>query len=368
MGSMRDELNAALDAVANKDDTQDFDETPQEIIADEPTDESTTESGESVEDGDSEERETGKTAVEKAVKTAEAAKQSGDDKAETNAESTESVGQNDSIKAPIDWGPKDRESWSKIPRHLQEKVMSREKELNTLMQSTVEARKTHEAFNQLSTKYGAALSGVAGSNPIEVAGNLFNTVANLRMGSPIQKAQIIADMISDFGVDINTLDSAIVGQPAPAYTQEQDRVERLLAERLAPFEQMLGQQNAYAQQQKTQVQEAANREVQEFSQQAEFLNDVRHDMADLVDMAAKRGYNMPLKEAYDKACAFNPEVSAIMNERQKRASLTANNNSIASKRNAASSVNGRQIGGGGANPNASIRDSIASAWDSQGKI
>ena len=352
---MREDLNAALDSTAKTDPEQDYEETPQEVLVDELEDETT--SNDSADTDDTEYGEAETPTLEGKEPTAE-----------TPAEETKAAGANDSIKAPIDWGPKDRESWSKIPRHLQEKVMAREKEVSALMQNTAAARKTHEEFSSLTQRYGSALAGIAGNTPIEVAENLFSTVANLRMGSPIQKAQIIADMISNFGVDINTLDSAIVGQAPPPEQQQNSQLERMLAERLAPFEQMMGQQNAYAQQQKAQQQEAANTEVANFAQNAEFFHDVRMDMADLVDMADRRGYPMTMQEAYDKACALKPEIQAVMAERKHRQSLMAGNNSIASKRLAASSVNGRQIGGGGGSSALSMRDTIASAWDSQGKV
>lgn len=361
---MREDLNAALDSTANDDDTQNYEETPQEVLETETDIEEV-----AVADNDDGEPTTVPDTVDETDPAPDkAAEPVTEANAETAPEESSTLGPNDSIKAPVNWGPKERESWSKIPRNLQEKVMAREKEVNMLMQNTAEARKTHEEFGKLTQQYGAVLSGIAGNNPVEVAGNLFNTVANLRMGSPIQKAQIIADMINDFGVDINTLDSAIVGQAPPPEQQENQRIEQMVAQRLAPFEQMMGQQNAYAEQQKAQQQEAANNEVATFAQNAEFFNDVRQDMADLVDMADKRGYPMSMQEAYDKACALKPEIQSVLAERQQRQSLMASNNSIASKRNAASSVNGQQIGGGGGSGGMSMRDTIASAWDSQGRV
>jgi hypothetical protein len=358
MSTMRDDLNAALDA-----DDGDYEETVQEVLDDVSEDDTTLDATGGVPDsGDTDDTPTAEAAPsEDAAPEAEA----------TSAEpetAEKTLASGDSIKAPIDWGPKEREDWSKIPRHLQEKVMAREKELGTMLQTTAEARQTHKDFSQLTQQYGSALSGVMGNTPMETVSNLFSTVANLRMGSPIQKAQIVADMIETFGVDINTLDSAIVGAAPSQATQQNSEVERMLTERLAPFEQMMGQQNAYQQQQADQRTQMANTEVQQFSTKAEFLGDVRHDMADLIEMAGARGQKMTMEEAYSKACAINPQISSVMAERAKRTALTSGNNSIAAKRAAASSVNGRQIGGGGGGGNLSMHDTIAAAWDSHGSI
>lgn len=361
---MREDLNTALDAVGEKDSTQNFEETAQEVIIDELETNTDQDAGGEVSTDGGESSQPEKEKEETAE--IEAGNETGGDPAAGKEKETKELA-GDSSKAPVDWGPKERESWASIPRPLQEKVLAREKELNTLLQSTVEARKTHEQFSQLSTQYGSVLSGMANS-PVEAAGMMFKTAANLRMGSPIQKAQIIADMIKDFNIDINTLDSAIVGEAPPAHQQESARIEKMVAERMAPFERMMGQQNAYAKQQQQQVQETANTEVADFAKNAEFLGDVRNDMADLIDMSAKRGYNMPMQEAYEKACSFKPEIQSVLDERKKRSDLLASNDSIANKRIAASSVNGQQIGNGGGNGTLSMRDTIAAAWDGQGKI
>ena len=361
--SMRDDLNAALDEAAEKDETQNYDETAQEILSDEPTDETTTDETQDAEsptdtDGTETEKVDGSVAPTDS-KTGETSE---------SADKTDGVSplSGDSIKAPVNWGPKEREAWSKVPRNLQENIVKREKEVNTLMQTTAEARKTHEQMGQLTNQYGLALSDF-GNNATEAASNLFSTVASLKMGSPMQKAQIVADMINTFGVDINTLDSAIVGAAPTQQSQQNSDLERMLSERMAPFEAQMGQQKAYEAQQATQRQDTANSEVVAFQQNAEFLNDVRHDMADMIDMAAKRGVDMTLEDAYSKACAINPQISAVMAERAQRATLTGSNDSMTAKRNAASSVSGNRTGVGSVG-NMSMHDTISAAWDNAGKI
>ncbi len=349
---MRDDLNAALDAADG-----DFDETQQEVIADANSEEVS--SDEVVED------------VE-ATDTSESSTETDETEAQTTEdeviEAKDAKLTGDSIKAPVDWGPQERENWSKVPRNLQTKIIERENQTQQLMQDTVEARKTHKEFGALVQQYGSVLSGVMGNTPMETTKNLFDTIANLRMGTPIQKAQIVADMITTFGVDINTLDSAIVGAAPSAEVQQNNQLEQMMNARMKPFEEMMGQQKAYQQQQATQRTETANSEVAAFSQKAEFLGDVRNDMADLIEMAANRGQTMSMEEAYGKACAINPQISAVLHERQKREALTGNNNTMASKRLAASSVNGQRIGNGAGKTSMSMHDTIAAAWDNQNSI
>ena len=373
--SIRDSISEAMDSVAEADETQNYDETPQEVeYATEETSETQaseeegTQSvdGDNVSGGENEDGTGDPAASENEDGTGDpAASDSGTDKPETVAAKPNG----DSIKAPIDWGPQDREAWSKIPRHLQEKVMSREKELNTMLQTTADARKSHEQLGELSSRYGNALSGAGlGNNALEVADRLFSTVSNLRMGSPIQKAQIIADMITSFGVDINTLDSAIVGTAPPAAMQHNDQLEKMISQRLAPFEAHMGQQNALKQQEVKQQQESAISEVQAFGENAEFLGDVRFDMADMIDAAAKRGQTMSMEDAYSKACMINPQIQAVISQREKHAALTSNSDTMASKRLASSSITGKRVGNGQGGRAGSLRDTIESAWAGQGKI
>jgi hypothetical protein len=109
-------------------------------------------------------------------------------------------------------------------------------------------------------------------------------------------------------------------------------------------------------------------EVQQFSQQAEFMNDVRHDMADFIDMAAKNGQTLTIDQAYQKACVLNPQIQSILQKRAETARITGSSNDMASKRAASSSITGDRAGGSVNGAAGSMRDTLSSAWDSQGKI
>ncbi len=357
MSSMRDDLSAALDSNAEEDDTQNYEETPQEVdsvdegIADEET------------ETDAEESNTDNDANDAApAPDSEKSEGSGSELAATEPAST------DSIKAPVNWGPKEREDWSKIPRHLQEKVMARETEISNMLNTTADARRTHDEFSQMSERYSHTLSDVAGNTPMERANNIFGTVDMLNRGSSQQKASLVADLIHQYGVDIGQLDSAIVGSQPTEQQSQNSQLERMLQERMAPFEQQMGQQRAYEQQQHQQKQEQANNEVVEFSQNAEFLSDVRYDMADLIDMADKQGRPISMQKAYEAACSLHPQIQAVLDQRKQQQQLAGGTNAMALKRAAASSITGSRGGAGGGGGSQSMRDALVDAWDGQGKI
>ena len=274
----------------------------------------------------------------------------------------------DSMKAPIGWSPKQREDWSKIPRHLQEKIRAREKEIGQVMANTKTARMAHDALTAMTQQYGSLMAAEGAKDPIQAIDGMFKTVATLRTATQEQKAATIADMIDHYQIDVEALDNALVGKIGErnAVDPTEAKLQQMLEQRLAPFNELMSGISQSQQAQRQQQQQQALGQVKTFGAQAEFLNDVRHDMADLIDLAHKHGRQLSLQEAYDRACAVHPEVSKVMETRKRQQSIVGNNSSIAAKRNAASSISGRMAGSGGVNSDMSTRDMLQAAWDSQG--
>ena len=266
-------------------------------------------------------------------------------------------------KAPMDWSPQQREEWSKIPTTVQERIHQREKEIADVMANTNTARQSHDSLQQLSSQYSTLMSAEGFNNPVEAVSGIMASVNQLRNGSPQQKAQLVAQMISGYGVDIATLDHLLAGEAPPAQQQSSPQLEQLIDQRMQPVNQLMQALEQVTQAQQQQQNVAAQNQVKEFSQGAEFLNDVRADMADLIDLAAKNGRDLSLQDAYDRACSIHPEISKVVAQRQQTATLLGNQQSIQQKRHAASSVVGRKSGSDSSR-DVGIRDAIVSAWDS----
>lgn len=337
MDTMRDALNAAVEEVES------IDGDPiDEPLPDEP--------GDSEPEEPSEEPEPREPSEEPAPEEPD----------KLQAKADKQRGPKDSIKAPVDWGPKDRELWSKIPRNLQEKIVSREKEMADVMANTQQARQTHDWIQSLAQSYAPVMAAEGVANPLEAIQGLFKTVASLRMGTPQDKAAQMANLIKHYGIDIQALDSVLAGQAPSASPNSQ--LESLIEQKMQPVNQLMQQMGQYQEHQKQQVQHSAQGQIQEFAKDHEFLNDVRNDMADLIDMAAKQGRNLSLQEAYDRAIALNPEISQIIDQRKKQEALLGNNQNLAAKHNAASSLAGKRSGIAAGEP-MNLRESIQSAWD-----
>ena len=349
MGTMRDDFNAAIDSI-----DADLEPTEQEVITpdvpEEIQEEMEFEGSESMDNMDEPEEEK----AEAAPTQKEQIESGLDGKAKQAKESK------DSIKAPVDWGPKEREQWSKIPRPLQEKIVSREKEMAETMANTAQARQVNDYINQLGQSYAPVLAAEGAESPLHAIKSLFDTVASLRMGTPTDKARTMGQLIQHYGIDIQALDSVLAGQ-APQ-ENPQNALEQMIDQKMQPVNQMMQQLGNIHQQQQQVSQQKVNGEVAEFGKTHEFFQDVRMQMADFVDMAAAQGRNISMEEAYNMAIAANPEIQQVIAERQKQQSIMGNQQSMAMKHNAASSIRGTQSGTPGKEA-MNLRESIADAWN-----
>ena len=350
-GNMREDFEKAFESAGG-----DYEATEQEII--QPIEDE----GENVDAEFDSENNNASANIDTANESENAQAQGAEITAQQEQDATKDIASDDkkSIKAPVDWGPQEREQWSKIPPNLQRKIVAREKEMADSMANTAEARQTHDYIAQLGQSYAPVLAAEGAQSPLHAIKSLFDTVASLRMGTPSDKAKTMGQLIQHYGIDINALDSVLAGQE-PQQGQHSE-IEQLLDQRLAPVNEMMKSLSTMQQQKQQQNQQQVQSEIQQFAQENEFLDDVRNDMADLIDMAAKQGRNLTLQEAYDRACSLNPQISAVLAERARQNELMGNQQSLASKQSAASSIAGRQSGVPD-RESLSMRDQIADAWE-----
>lgn len=215
-------------------------------------------------------------------------------------------------RAPVSWKPLAREKWATLDPELKAEVMRRESEISTALSRTAHQRQIADQVEQVVAPYMPMIQA-EGGDPVRTISNLLNTAAQLRTAPAAQKAQLVADMISHFGVDIEALDQALtgrVGQSASAPQPSQD-IARLIQQQLAPVQQFM---QSFQGRQQQEVQQS----LQQFMADPanEFANDVREDMADLLEMAAKRGQTLSLQDAYKRATLAHPQIADIVTQRQ----------------------------------------------------
>jgi hypothetical protein len=276
-------------------------------------------------------------------------------------------------RAPASWRPEAREAWAALPQPVREEVARREREADEAMGQSAGARRFAHEFGRVVSPYQAMIAA-EGGDALGAVNSFFQTAALLRTGAPQQKAALVADLIQRFGVPIEALDGILAGQPQqrPGLAPE---VEQLLAQRMAPVERLMQS----LEQRRAEGEQRLNRDVAtELSAFAtatdasgkpvnEFFNDVKQDMGELLTAASRRGADMTLAQAYERACAIHPEVGKIVAERKLRAAAAAQAAAATQARRASVGVSGSpRPGRPDDDANRSRRDDVAEAFDRLG--
>jgi hypothetical protein len=356
--SIRDDFESAIAAVENDDEGAITTET--QATADE---QPITAEDLNSDDG----QETAEAKAEKQVEkeAGKAVEKADDDAARRLADDEQGAASADADdKPPESWNPTAREEWTKLPDAVKQQVAKRESEINKALNEGAEHRKTGAAFQGVADKYAQIFAAEGAPDPITGIEELIKTVTTLRMGSAQQKVAKVAGFIQEYSIDISMLDDALSGKVA-APTAD-DPIAKMLNERLKPMDDMLEKMNQNQRSAQFQRNQDAISEVATFRDGKEFYDDVKNDMADMVEMAEKRGITMPLQEAYDKACALNPEISGVLSKRAEDEALLGKGAILDAKRGASVSLSGKQ--GGVVAPNAdgmSMRDTIEAGFDAQ---
>lgn len=211
------------------------------------------------------------------------------------------------VRAPASWKPTAREGWDKVPPDIQQEVIRREREITHTLSETAEARQNYSKFKETIAPFEHMIRS-EGVEPVQAVGNLLRTAASLATGPQQTKAQIVAGLIKTYGVDIATLDSLLSGQ-APAQQPQGYQAPPNPAQFRDP------RLDALLEQQTQRVQQQAAEALADVEQE-EFFDDVRQDMADLLEVASKRGVALSARDAYTRAVALHPEVSRVLEQRK----------------------------------------------------
>ena len=238
-----------------------------------------------------------------------------------------------------------REVWKDTPKEIREEILRREQGTVQALQKNADHAKRAQQMDAVLTPFSQYLN-MTGQPPAQTIGGLLQTASMLQMGSPTQKAQVVAQLINQFGVDINALDQTLVGEtPQEAAPDIGQLVEQKVNERMQ-------QQNM---QQQSHV---INNELATFQSDPknEFYNDVRGDMADILEIKGNQGISLTLPQAYELACQMNPSVRSTL-------AMRANQESLAQRKPAAVSISGNPGGPGAVEEHNSLNAALNAAWD-----
>lgn len=232
------------------------------------------------------------------------------------------------IKAPQSWTPAAREAFAKAPPEVQREVTRRETEITRTLQETAQARQVASQVRETLAPF-EGLARANGMDSLRYAGSVMQTAAALHMGTPVQKAHIVAQLIRAYAIDVDGVNAVMQGQ-APAQTAQPPQdvgqlVEQALQARI---------------QQATETR--ATQAWQEFESNApEFLADVKDAMREILMVAGQQGRTMTYQQAYDRACKMDEGVSETLAQRKSAAAARTAQPVTPAARAAASSIRSR---------------------------
>jgi hypothetical protein len=271
-------------------------------------------------------------------------------------------GQPSEVKAPQSWTPAEREHWGKMPAEAQRAVARRELEVQQALSRSADSRKFQDSFVRTVQPY-AHLIRAQNSTPLQAVNNLMQTAAGLTTGTQPQKAAIVAEIIANYGIDIQTLDDVLSKRPTQQGQQPSAAIPPQVAAALKPIHQFMSQAEQMRQQQIQHVQSQAETVVAQYAEKLEFFEDLREEMADIMEVAAARGKEMSMEQAHAMAVNLNPEIKKILDQR-KRAARQTDPNKINRARRASSSIKGAPNGAGNSQGKpTSRRQALLEAWD-----
>jgi hypothetical protein len=260
------------------------------------------------------------------------------------------------IKAPNSWKPAMREKWSSLPKEIQQEISRRERDINKGMHESGEARRFQNEFERTVQPFQTFIAA-ENSTPLKAVQNMMQTAATLRVGSPQQKAQTVAHLIKNFGIDVKTLDSMLAG------SYQTDPVQRQIQEAVAPVQEIVNRYQAQEAGRHAELNQNVGNELETFAADPanEFFEDVRDTMADIMDMATNRGQKIDLSTAYNRAIMMHDDIADVVTQRKLLEQAKSKNASTQAARKKAVSISGAPTVGGDAEPTVSMRQDIERA-------
>lgn len=268
-------------------------------------------------------------------------------------------------RAPTSWKKEAKAAWAELPLHVRQEIHRREQHINQALVENSRNREAVESLNKVTGPYMARLQTMGGTMPaIE---RLLQAEYVLATGTAEQTAAMMAQLIRDYEVDLVKLDGLLAGQsPSPTPGNSQPDIAQLVQQQvqqaLAPFQQQ-------QQQRQQQVQQEAVTTVEEMSLDPRYphFEDVREDMADIIEMRMKRGIATTLEEAYTIAVNANPATASAIRQQGAMQTATQQHQQAQRAKAAASSVSGSPATGGSAAQvgDGSLRGAIEAAFGGQ---
>lgn len=188
--------------------------------------------------------------------------------------------------------------WAKASPVLQQALLRRSEEMHKGLEQYRGAAQFAQRIAQAFQPYEHTIQQLGVSHEVAV-GKLLEADNTLRYGSPEQKAHALASLAYQYGIDIGQVQA--IPTPDP-------QVHALQSE----LNQLRGFINDFQRTQQEREQGTLNSEIAKFAEGREHFEQVREDMAALL----QAGRAKDLSDAYEQAIWANPQTRAAMLAKQ----------------------------------------------------
>ena len=248
--------------------------------------------------------------------------------------------------APSSWSKDAATKWADLPAEIKAEIHKRESDYHKGIEPYRQGAAIAQEMQKVIAPYAQNIQA-SGVHPMQAISHLLGVEHTLRNGSPQEKAQKVAEIARDYGIDLQQI------QPLPP---------------IDPQTQALIQQNQQLQQfqQNTlqQQNQAVASEIEAFRANPENVHfeAVKDDMAALL----QSGRATDLQDAYDKAVWMRPDIRQTLVQQQR---TDAQKQAAEQKRRARAKTASGGVRGAAnpkattLNPDASLRDTLNAALD-----
>jgi hypothetical protein len=266
-------------------------------------------------------------------------------------------------RPPVSWRPAEREAWGQVPKAARDAVERREREIEHTLRETAQARQGWERFREAVRPYEQIMAMNGTTDPVQSVSNLMRTAALLQMGSDYQKAGTIAQVITQYGINPELVGAYLSGQAPMGQPQQPPRDPRL--------DVLIARLEEAKQQSQQAMETRLEREVAKFAETADWFEDVREPMADLIEVWVSQGkvddsnLTEAIKKAYDIAVRADEGIAQAVRQREEAERAKSAQEAADKAKAAASSVKSQPTVGPGGPPTKGRRATLEHALDEQ---
>lgn len=267
----------------------------------------------------------------------------------TEQPAAESVTQDDdrTASAPSSWKQDIAAKWADLPPEVKAEIHRREADYHKGIENYRQAAQIAQEVQQVVSPYMRNFE-TAGVQPLQGINHLLGVEHQLRNGTPEQKAQMVAQIARDYGVDLGQVQQVPPPDPQVQALMQQNQ-------QLQQFQQQTVQQQ----------QQQVLSEIQAFRENPANVHfeAVKDDMAALL----QSGRADSLQDAYDKAVWMRPDIrqTLVQQQRTEAEQKAAQQQRKARAQTAAGSVKGSATSKSAIQPGTDIRTIAAMAFDGE---